>query len=152
LLLRNFAPLDNNSILVRAITSKRDAIGGRVTVTAGNRKQMDEARSGGSFMSQNDFRLHFGIGKAASADISVRRQDGTVENLTGVAANQVLTIEEGKAIVSRSSLTPGTGNSFPHIRKPLLRYRDGGFGADASPVAGANLASSTGRLNFASSI
>jgi enediyne biosynthesis protein E4 len=104
-LLKNFASVQNNSILIRVITSKRDAIGARVTVTAGNRKHIDEVRSGGSFISQNDFRLHFGIGKASSADISVRWQDGKVENFTGVAANQVVTIEEGKGVVKKQPYT-----------------------------------------------
>ena len=40
-------------------------IGARVTITAGGAKQMDEIRSGGSFPSQNDLRLHFGLGRAA---------------------------------------------------------------------------------------
>jgi enediyne biosynthesis protein E4 len=104
-LLKNFAPVQNNSILIRVITSKRDAIGARVTVTTGNRKHIDEVRSGGSFMSQNDFRLHFGIGKATSADISVRWQDGKRENFMGVAPNQVVTIEEGKGVVKKQPYT-----------------------------------------------
>ena len=67
---------------------------------------MDEVRSGGSYISQNDFRLHFGLGKAMSAEISVRWQDGKVENLPAVAANQVITIEEGKGIVSQQPYAP----------------------------------------------
>jgi hypothetical protein len=104
-LLKNFAPVANNSILVRAVTAKRDAIGARVTVTARGRKSMDEVRSGGSYMSQNDFRLHFGVGKATSANISVRWQDGKTDEFSGIAVNQVLTIEEGRGITEKRPYT-----------------------------------------------
>jgi hypothetical protein len=96
-LLKNFAS-SGKSLLVRALTSGRDAIGARITVTAGGHKQIDEVRSGGSYMSQNDFRLHFGLGSATAAEISVRWLDGKVENLKS-EAGQILTIEEGKGIV-----------------------------------------------------
>ena len=93
-----------NSLLVRALTSGRDAIGARITVTAGGHRQIDEVRSGGSYMSQNDLRLHFGLGSATTADISVRWLDGKVENLKS-AAGQILTIEEGKGIVRTQRYT-----------------------------------------------
>src|SRR5262249_4056594 len=94
-LLKNFAP-SGNSLLVRALTSGRDAVGARITVSAGALKQFDEVRSGGSYISQNDFRLQFGMGSARTADISIRWVDGKVENLTSVPAGEILTIEEGK--------------------------------------------------------
>ena len=125
-LLKNFAPVHSNSILIRVLTSKRDAIGARVTVTTPNRKRIDEVRSGGSFISQNDFRLHFGIGKATSADISVRWQDGKVENFTGIAANQVVTIEEGKGVVKKQPyMAEGNNVLLPPraTQLPSLRFR-----------------------------
>jgi hypothetical protein len=91
--------------LVRALASGRDAIGARITVTAGGHKQIDEVRSGGSYMSQNDLRLHFGLGSATTVDISVRWLDGKVENLNSAAAGQILTIEEGKGIVRTQRYT-----------------------------------------------
>ena len=106
-LLKNVGPRAGNSLLVRAVTFGRDAIGARVTVTANGRKQIDEVRSGGSFISQNDFRLHFGLGKATAADVSVRWQDGKVEALTGIAAGQIVTIEEGKGTTRRQPYTSG---------------------------------------------
>jgi hypothetical protein len=81
--------------------TSRDAIGARVRVSAGGQTQIDEVRSGGSYMSQNDFRLHFGIGKATSADVSVRWPDGSVENFSAVAAGQVVTIQQGKGVVRK---------------------------------------------------
>ena len=103
-LLNNVAG-SGNSLLVRALASGRDAIGARITVTAGGHKQIDEVRSGGSYMSQNDLRLHFGLGSATTADISVRWLDGKVENLNSAAAGQILTIEEGKGIVRTQRYT-----------------------------------------------
>jgi hypothetical protein len=100
-LLKNFAPQINNSIEVRVVTSRRDAIGARVAVTSGGRTQIDEVRSGGSFISQNDFRLHFGIGKSASADLSVRWPDGKSETFPAVAANQIVTVEQGRGIIRK---------------------------------------------------
>jgi len=105
-LLKNLGPRTGNSLLVRAITaSGRDAIGTRVTVTSGGHKQMDEVRSGGSFISQNDFRLHFGIGKAKSADVVLRWPDGTVQDIGQVAADHLLTIQERKGLVRNEPLT-----------------------------------------------
>ena len=106
-LLKNVRPHPGNSLLVRAVTSGRDAIGARVTVTASGRKQIDETRSGGSFISQNDFRLHFGLGKSTTADVSVRWQDGRVETFRGVASGYALTIEEGKGITHKQPYVIG---------------------------------------------
>ena len=101
-LLKNLGPRVGNSLLVRLVTpSGSDAIGARVTLVSGGKKQIDEVRSGGSFISQNDFRLHFGLGKANSADLSVRWTDGKDENYPGVAAGQIVTIQEGKGIVGK---------------------------------------------------
>ena len=75
--------------------SNRDAIGARVTVTTGKLRQMREVKSGGSYQSQSDFRLHFGLGAAQSADeISIRWPTGKVQKLNAVKANQILKIEE----------------------------------------------------------
>ena len=94
-----------NSLPVRALTSGRDAIEARITLTAGSHKQIDEVRSGGSFISQSDFRAHFGLGKAASADISLRWPDGKSETFTAVAGGQIVTIEEGKGITRNQQFT-----------------------------------------------
>jgi hypothetical protein len=100
-LLKNMTAPAGHSVLIRALTAHRDAIGARITVTANGQTQMDEVRSGGSYISQNDFRLHFGLGKATTANVSIRWMDGKTENIAGVAANQVVTIEEGKGIVKK---------------------------------------------------
>jgi len=100
-LLKNMTVPAGHSMLIRAVTAHRDAIGARITVTANGQTQMDEVRSGGSYISQNDFRLHFGLGKATTATVSIRWLDGKTENIAAVAADQVVTIEEGKGIVKK---------------------------------------------------
>ncbi len=60
---------------------------------------MDEVRSGGSYFSQSDFRLHFGLKKSNAARIEVHWPSGQVDKRNGVPANQVLLITEGKAPV-----------------------------------------------------
>lgn len=104
-LLKNFAPSTGNSLLLKLLTSGRDAIGARVTVTVNGHKQTDEVRSGGSFISQNDMRLHLGLGKAVNAGLSVRWQDGRLDQFSGVTAGQVVTIEEGKGMVRKQAYT-----------------------------------------------
>ena len=75
--------------------SNRSAIGARVWVTAGGRTQVDEVRSGGSYLSQNDLRLHFGLGAAARADsITVRWPSGAKTVIKDVDADRVVTLTE----------------------------------------------------------
>ena len=72
-LLRNDGGNGNNWILIKCVgtRSNRSAIGTRVKVTAGGRSQIDEVMSGSSYYSQNDLRLHFGLGDARPAVDSV---------------------------------------------------------------------------------
>src|SRR5437879_12745924 len=95
-LLKNLGPRLGNSLLVRLVTPfGSDAIGARATLVSEGKKQIDEVRSGGSFISQNDFRLHFGFATANSADLSVRWTNGTPAHYPRVAAGQIVTIQEG---------------------------------------------------------
>ena len=76
--------------------SNRDAIGARVTVTTGSLTQIREVRSGSSYLSQNDMRLHFGLGEHRRVDrVEIRWPSGLKELLEGVKANQSLTLVEG---------------------------------------------------------
>jgi len=98
-LLKDFGE-KGNSLLVQPLTaSGRDAIGARITVSAGGRKQIDEVRSGGYYVSSGDFRCHFGLGKDTAADVTVRWPHGKIESFPGVPANQWVVIQEGKGIV-----------------------------------------------------
>ena len=73
----------------------RDAIGARVTVVSGGLTQMREVKSGSGYLSQNDLRLHFGLGAATSVDtLTVRWLCGGVQTLQNVETNQVFVISE----------------------------------------------------------
>ena len=110
-LLKNFGPR-GNALLVRAVTaSGRDAIGARLTLKVGGRKEIDEVRSGGYHISQGDFRVHFGMGHATKADLTIRWPDGPVDNLEtipNVDANQRIVVREHRGIVERHAFTHDT--------------------------------------------
>jgi hypothetical protein len=83
------------------IKSNRSAIGARVRCVAGQLAQIDEVRSGGSYISQNDLRLHFGLGKRTRADlIEIHWPSGVVDRFKDVAADQFIKISEGGAIAT----------------------------------------------------
>jgi hypothetical protein len=90
----------NTWIKIKCVGTKsnRSAIGARVYCVTGQRKQMDEVRSGGSYISQNDLRVHFGLAKAETADIEIRWPSGQVDKLPGLRANRIYTVVEGKGI------------------------------------------------------
>ena len=103
-LLRNDSP-HANSLLVRALAGTRDAIGARVRVTIAGRTQVREVRAGSSYLSQNDLRLHFGLGDADVVDrVEVTWPSQRVDIATGIAANQILTLREGRGLVDRSKV------------------------------------------------
>jgi hypothetical protein len=110
-LLKNFGPR-GNALLVRAVTaSGRDAIGARLTLKVGGRKEIDEVRSGGYHISQGDFRVHFGMGHATKADLTIRWPDGPVDNvetILNVDANQRIVVREHRGIVERHPFTHDT--------------------------------------------
>ena len=85
--------------------SNRSAIGARVTVSAGSRVIVQEVRSGSSFMSSNDLRLHFGLGDSVQVDrIEVDwPYRSSRETLADLAPDQFLQITEGEGITARSS-------------------------------------------------
>ena len=75
--------------------SNRSAIGARVKVTAGGHTQFQAVQSGGSYLSQNDLRLHFGLGTAAIVDrIEVQWPAGTRQSIVRIAADRVVKIRE----------------------------------------------------------
>jgi hypothetical protein len=75
--------------------SNRSAIGARVRLTAGGRSQVGEVVSGGSWASQSDLRLHFGLGAARIVErIQVRWPSGIVQEVENVAVNQILRLAE----------------------------------------------------------
>jgi enediyne biosynthesis protein E4 len=103
-LLRNDGGNRANALVVRlrGRAPNTDAIGARVRVTTGSRTQFRDVKAGSSYLSQNDLRAHFGLASAARADrVEVKWPSGTTDTFADVAANQIVTIDEGKGIVSR---------------------------------------------------
>jgi hypothetical protein len=96
-LLKQPAAGSNHWIVLKLTGTKsnRSAIGARVRLTASGRSQIDEVRSGGSYLSQNDLRLHFGLGASReAARIEVNWPSGARQTLDPVKADRVLTIRE----------------------------------------------------------
>jgi len=99
----------NHRVLFKLIGTKsnRAAIGARVTIHAGAVRQIGEVRGGGSYLSQNDLRLHFGLGKSTRIDsVEIRWPSGKIETLENVGADSIYTIVEGAGIREAKRFTP----------------------------------------------
>jgi enediyne biosynthesis protein E4 len=108
-LLRTDSTTNNNWISVKLIgvKSNRDGVGARIKVVTDGRTRIDEVRSGGSYYSQNDMRVHFGLGKAAKAQtIEAQWPSGVVDTLNDVAAGQVIFIKEGAGQIKPAAQSP----------------------------------------------
>ena len=89
---------DNHWLLVRLVgtRSNRSAIGSRLRCVTGSVTQTQEVRGGGSYISQNDFRVHFGLAAAKTVDrLEVRWPNGLEEEWLDVSTDRVLTLKEG---------------------------------------------------------
>ena len=109
-LLKNFGPR-GNALLVEMIGTKsnRSAIGTRVIAKAGKLIQTAEVQGGGSYASQSDFRLHFGLGAATKVDeLEIHWLGGRVEKLSGIAANQSIRVREGDGIIHSTAFVTST--------------------------------------------
>jgi hypothetical protein len=88
-------------VRLEGVKSNRSAVGARVACVTGKFRQIQEVRSGGSFFSQNDFRLHFGLGDARRVDVlEIRWPDGSVERVVDCDANQIISVKQGSGVVS----------------------------------------------------
>jgi hypothetical protein len=114
-LLRCDSRTANNWIKIKTIGTKsnRSGIGARIKCVThlpsekSLHPQIDEVRSGGGYFSQNDLRVHFGIGKAESIELlEIRWPSGLVETLKDIKPNQVLFVKEGEGIVRTQQFDP----------------------------------------------
>ena len=99
----------NHRVVFKLVGTKsnRAAINARLTIHAAGITQLDEVRAGGSYLSQHDLRLHFGLGTATKIDlIEVRWPTGKTESLKDVAADKMYTITEGQGINEGVSFNP----------------------------------------------
>jgi len=104
-LLRNASPDNNHWLELKLVgaaksaatkRSPRDAVGATVYVTANGMKQRGDVLSGGSYLSSNDPRPHFGLGQATTVDaIEVHWPSGKVENFTVPGVDRIVTLTEG---------------------------------------------------------
>jgi hypothetical protein len=91
----------------RASKSNRLAIGARIKIVAGGVTQTEEIHSGGSYLSQNDLRVHFGLGSATKVDsVEIRWPSGGTETIKNLAADNFYSVLEGKGVVPAEQIRP----------------------------------------------
>jgi hypothetical protein len=108
-LLLNRSENHNHRVLFKLVGTKSNkaAIGARVTVKTGSVVQLDEVRSGASYISQNDLRLHFGLASSEKMnEVNIRWPNGANEALKDVAADFLYTVVEGEGIKQTVPLPP----------------------------------------------
>ena len=112
-LFRVESPRSNHWLLVKLVgtRSNRSAIGARVRSVSGDSVQVQEVRGGGSYISQNDLRVHFGLGGASRVDrLEVRWPSGLEEEWTGLETDRILTLVEGTGSpMAGRAASPSTG-------------------------------------------
>lgn len=108
--LRNDGGNSGNSILIKTVgvKSNRDGIGARVKIVSGDLTQIAEVYSGGSYLSQNDLRVHFGLEKRTKVNlIEVHWPSGTVDKISDTGVNKIITIKEGQGVVEQTDFKSG---------------------------------------------
>ena len=114
-LLRHARKNPRHSILVQTVgtRSNRDGIGAKVTVAAGGLTEYDEVRSGGSYLSSSDLRLHFGVGAATKIDrLEVSWPSGQKDAATNLSVERIFVVKEGQGVVETRPL-----RKAPEVRK-----------------------------------
>jgi hypothetical protein len=96
------------SFQLEGVKCNRLALNARVRATAGDLVQLGEVVSGGSYLSQNDLRIHFGLGVHERVDkAQVLWPDGKVETLTNLVADRFYFVREGSGVVSSNAAETG---------------------------------------------
>jgi hypothetical protein len=87
--------------------SNRLALNARISIVAGGMTQTDEIHSGGSYLSQNDLRVHFGLGASEKIQsVTIHWPSGKVETLSNLVADKNYSVLEGQGIVSFDKIRP----------------------------------------------
>ena len=105
-LLVNAARSANHWISFKAVgaRSNRDGIGAKITVKVGKRTLADEVRSGSSYISQSDLRVHFGLGSVTKIDsVQVRWPSGLVERFDNLTLDTIQTLREGSGTMANTT-------------------------------------------------
>jgi hypothetical protein len=109
MILRNKSADNNHWITLELASPQKNrlAIGAWVKATAGGMVQTQEVHSGGSYLSQNDLRIHFGLGAATNVDeLEIRWPSGRIEKLQNLPADRFYSILEGQGAVSFEKIRP----------------------------------------------
>jgi enediyne biosynthesis protein E4 len=104
-LLLNRTQSSNHAVLFKLVGTKsnRAAVGARVSVTAGGVTQFSEVRSGTSYLSQNDLRLHFGLGAEATMNtVELLWPNGKKEVIKDLPADFIYTIVEDSGVQQKT--------------------------------------------------
>ena len=120
-LLRNVNPDRHHWVDLKLIggpKSPRDAVGATVYLKEAGIRQRGDVLSGGSYLSSNDFRVHFGLADATSVDdVEIHWPSGAVEHLKLPSVDRIFTVEEGKGIVGELCAACGSASLPPAKRK-----------------------------------
>lgn len=85
----------------------REAVGARVTLRTTRRAHVQEVQAGASYLSQNDLRLHFGLGAEGKIEgVEVRWSGGETESVSGVVPDKIITITQGKGVTAAHDYRP----------------------------------------------
>jgi hypothetical protein len=94
--------------------SNRLAIGARLKLVAGGMTQTEEIHSGGSYLSQNDLRVHFGLNQATKIDsLEIRWPSGKVETIKDLEADKFYSVLEGQGVVAPEKIRPTAPAKHP---------------------------------------
>jgi hypothetical protein len=94
--------------------SNRLAIGARLKLVAGGITQTEEIHSGGSYLSQNDLRVHFGLNQATKIDsLEIRWPSGKVETIKELEADRFYSVWEGQGVVAPEKIRPTAAAKHP---------------------------------------
>jgi enediyne biosynthesis protein E4 len=103
--------------LIGGPKSPRDAVGSAVYLTAGKIKQRRDVISGGSYLSSNDQRVHFGLGDADKVDqVEIHWPDGVVEKLQLPKVDRIYNVQEGKGVVGELCASCGKSSAAQKSR------------------------------------
>ncbi len=100
-ILLNTSENTNQKIIFKLVQNgkNKDAVGSRINVKTDRHSMIREVQAGESYLSQNDFRLHFGLGSGEKIEsVEVRWSDGKIEKISGVQPNQINTVTQGKSL------------------------------------------------------
>jgi hypothetical protein len=106
LVLLNKSKSANPKILFKLVQNgkNKDAVGARLTLKTDKRAAFQEVQAGASYISQNDFRLHFALREGEKIEaVEIRWSDGKIEKITDVPPDRIVTIRQGKGVVAATA-------------------------------------------------